>query len=263
MTAQPSTPPASPASLAPHHQRLFALILDYLLVVMTLNVAQKILLGMDMELNAPSMPWWALLAPGAVLIAFKDTLGGVSPGRWITGIAVVSAADPGSAPSWRRLALRNLFLILLPLEAAMVFFDPFYRRLGDRVAGTVVVTPNRVAPYTRRLLGLAILFLATFLIILGLESWRAEKVRQSAAYRTALEAAAVHPKVIAAVGEAPRFGDSLGGSLMKDPQGVKAVVILRAEGKQGEFEVKVVLRRNRGAGRWRVEEVTVSKNMDR
>ena len=260
MTAQPSTPPASPASLAPHHQRLFALILDYLLVVMTLNVAQKILLGMDMELNAPSMPWWALLAPGAVLIAFKDTLGGVSPGRWITGIAVVLASDPESPPPWTRLALRNLFLILLPLEAVWVFFDPFYRRWGDRVAGTVVVTPNRIAPYTRRLLGLTILFLATMLIIFGLEYWN---VSRSAAYRTALEAAAVHPKVIAAVGEAPRFGDSLGGSLMKDPQGVKAVVILRTEGKQGEFEVKVVLRRNRGAGRWRVEEVTVSKNMDR
>lgn len=260
MTAQPSTPPATPEGLAPHHQRLFALILDYLLVVGTLNMAQKFFLGADWDLNPPSAPWLALLAPGVILIAFKDILGGVSPGRWITGIAVTLASDPGSAPPWRRLVLRNLFLVLLPLEAVMVFFDPYYRRLGDRVAGTVVVIPNRIAPYTRRLLGLAILFMITTLIIFGLEYWN---VRRTAAYRTALEVAAAHPKVISAVGETPSFGDSPGLTLLEDQQGPQAVVTLKAEGKQGAFEVKLVMRRERGSNRWRVETVTVEKSFDR
>lgn len=260
MTAEPSNPPASPAGLAPHHQRLFAMILDYLLVVVTLNIAQKFFLGADWDLNPPSAPWLILLAPGAVLIAFKDIVGGVSPGRWCTGIAVALSSDPGSAPPWPRLVLRNLFLVLLPLEAVMVFFDPYYRRMGDRVTGTVVVAPRRVAPYTRRLLGLTILFMATTLIIFGLEYWN---VRRSAAYRTALEAAAAHPKVIAAVGEAPSFGDSPGLTLLEDEQGPQAAVTLKAEGKGGAFQVKIVMRRNRGAGQWRVVKVTVERSFDR
>ena len=260
MTAQPSTPPASPVGLAPHHQRLFAMIVDYLLVVGALNMAQKFLLGADWDLNPSSSSWRFMLVPGAFLLVFKDILGGVSPGRWITGIAVVLASDPESPPPWTRLALRNLFLILLPLEAVWVFFDPFYRRWGDRVAGTVVVTPNRIAPYTRRLLGLTILFLATMLIIFGLEYWN---VSRSAAYRTALEAAAVHPKVIAVAGETFEFGDSPGLTLLEDQQGHQAQVILNVQGQKGKYDVKVVLRRNPGSPRWRMETVTVEISLDR
>ena len=93
----------TPRMLASHHMRLFALIVDYLLVVVVLKLGHQALLGAGWELETdfasqgtPGTVWaTALIALGLL----KDTVGGRSPGKWLTGLAVVRADDPTRKPS--------------------------------------------------------------------------------------------------------------------------------------------------------------------
>jgi uncharacterized RDD family membrane protein YckC len=66
----------------------------------------------------------------------KDIYFGKSIGKHINGLRVVSAKT-GNPASPIQCAVRNLFLLVWPLEALILFFSP-KRRIGDIVAGTKV-----------------------------------------------------------------------------------------------------------------------------
>ncbi len=66
----------------------------------------------------------------------KDIYFGKSIGKHFTGLRVVSART-GNPASPIQCALRNLFVLLWPLEALFLFLSP-KRRIGDFVAGTKV-----------------------------------------------------------------------------------------------------------------------------
>ncbi|MBS1681679.1 MAG: RDD family protein [Bacteroidetes bacterium] len=66
----------------------------------------------------------------------KDIYFGKSIGKNFIGLRVVSART-GNPASPIQCSLRNLFVLLWPLEALMLFFSP-KRRIGDFVAGTKV-----------------------------------------------------------------------------------------------------------------------------
>ena len=83
---------------------------------------------------------------GAVLffayLLMKDSIGGVSVGKWLTRCRVVDAAS-GMSASVPQTMLRNAIFLLFPLgsivELAVANFRPDRRRLGDQWAGTMVV----------------------------------------------------------------------------------------------------------------------------
>ncbi len=79
---------------------------------------------------------------------FESLPGGASPGKRVVGLRVVR--EDGAPASLREIALRNL---LRAADAAPAMYvvglvamaiDPRFRRLGDRVAGTIVVVNQRV-----------------------------------------------------------------------------------------------------------------------
>jgi hypothetical protein len=252
----PPPRPAVPTALAPHHLRLFALIVDYLLAVVALKLLQQLLLGeswdLDPVLAEAGVPGAGWLAATAALLLARDLVRGRGPGKWLAGIAVARADDPAAVPGTGALLLRGALLALLPLEAVLVFTNPFGRRLGDRLAGTVVVVPARVPPVGRRLLVLAIVFLAAILAAFLLTAWN---LRRSAAYRTAREAAAFHAPLSEALGGPPAFGFSPELELSLSSGGGRARVTLKADGPRGEARVEVSLALMPAPRRWRSEEV--------
>jgi uncharacterized RDD family membrane protein YckC len=243
--------PAGPAptALAPQHLRLFALIVDYLLAVALLNGVDKLLLGAEWDLRpiagGPLRAGWLLGA--AALLLLRDVPRGQSPGKWFTGIAVARADDPALLPPlWARV-LRNATLPLLPVEAVLVFVDRYGRRLGDRLAGTVMVAQARPAPATRRLLGMAIVFMVSTLAIQLLEYWN---VRRTAAYPAAVGMARGDPRVEAAFGPQPAFSAP---GLTRSDDGARMRVRLNAEGSRGAGHVSLELRLAGPPPRWELE----------
>ena len=66
----------------------------------------------------------------------KDIYYGKSIGKYFNGTRVVSIKT-GSVASPIQCLIRNLFILIWPLEAIVLFFTP-ERRIGDMVAGTKV-----------------------------------------------------------------------------------------------------------------------------
>lgn len=254
----PSSSAAAPKELAPYHLRLFALIIDYMLVGVLFKLLVQVFLGRDWDLqpgfveNAGAGPGWLALM-GAAIVA-KDVWRGRSVGKWITGIAVGLAENPARPPPVPRLLARNLWLILFPVEAVLVFFDRYSRRLGDRFTGTVVVVPALLAPAGRRLLMLSILFLLSILAAFLITSWN---LKRSAAYKTARAEAETRQELTEAAGEGFHFGFSPELELSISPAGGRATVLLLAEGNKGEIEVEVKLILQSAPPAWRVQSVRI------
>jgi uncharacterized RDD family membrane protein YckC len=72
----------------------------------------------------------------------KDLFFGRSIGKYLTGLRVVSFKT-GNPASPIQCLVRNLFLLLWPLEALILLFSPI-RRIGDIVAGTKVAVSEEI-----------------------------------------------------------------------------------------------------------------------
>jgi hypothetical protein len=248
-------PPAPrPAlALAPLHLRLFGLLIDYLLIVVGLNLASQLWIGADWDLRAADgSPWgdWVQRTAWAILLFLvKDLVRGHSPGKWLTGIAVRRADDPSRPAPAPALALRNLMLILAPLEAVLVLADRYGRRLGDRVARTVVIALPEPAPITRRLLVFASLMFASLLLGFLVAPWN---MHRSAAYREAARLVASDPEVAARAGAGAIMDDSPEFQLDLRPEGGRAAFAFVARGPRGDVRGRVELTLDRAARRWQL-----------
>lgn len=77
----------------------------------------------------------------------KDIYFGKSFGKYFNSLRVVSART-GNAASPIQCAIRNLFLLIWPLEAIILFFSP-EKRIGDIVAGTNVQETTELGHETK------------------------------------------------------------------------------------------------------------------
>jgi uncharacterized RDD family membrane protein YckC len=94
---------------------------------------------------------WAVTVIWLVYMTLLEGMWGASLGKFALGIRVVKT--DGSPPDLVAAFLRNLLRLIDALffylvGAIFVWSSPFKQRLGDRVAGTVVV-PARVAAHNR------------------------------------------------------------------------------------------------------------------
>jgi uncharacterized RDD family membrane protein YckC len=108
----------------------------------------------------------------------KDIFFGKSIGKYFTGTRVVSART-GNAASPIQCSIRNLFILIWPLEAIILLFSP-KRRIGDIVAGTKVQESAEIGPemkwqYAQAILSVVasfafVYYLFTFIDGLGIMS---------------------------------------------------------------------------------------------
>jgi hypothetical protein len=185
--AEKPGPGGKPTTLAPLHLRLFAILFDYAVIVASVKLAEQIFLGehWDLQPMVAAVGWRAFVTPwqGAMLVLLlaRDVLGS-GIGKSLTGIVIRRGDDPTRSASFVARVLRNVSLVIFPVDAWLVFRDPFGRRLGDRLAGTVVVLNPRPRDIFQRAMGLGILFLGLVLGALLVTSWN---LHRSAAFQTA------------------------------------------------------------------------------
>jgi len=147
--AKPETGALVPAPLP---RRAAALVLDYFLVSLPLV---PILLvrwpNLPQLLQGETMAWQEAALAGAIRLAFMlgyfsvaEAVWGRTFGKWLLGMEVRREADGGRI-TVRQALVRNVLRpidelpVLYLLGAALAVMGPKPQRLGDRVAGTIVV----------------------------------------------------------------------------------------------------------------------------
>jgi uncharacterized RDD family membrane protein YckC len=81
-----------------------------------------------------------VFVPCVIFLLAKDTIKGKSFGKLMQGLMVRDYKDNNKIPSFIRLFVRNIFLVILPVEILFLLFQKEKRRLGDIVANTIVLT---------------------------------------------------------------------------------------------------------------------------
>ncbi|WP_213086221.1 RDD family protein [Roseateles sp. DAIF2] len=144
----PKRPPRRPAPTAPFGTRVWALLLDVMLMLalsmplMWLAYGETIAQLNDLRPLSLAINW---LLPALLCITFW-TWQGATPGKLLTGIRVVDARS-GARPSPAQAALRWVGYLLSALPLGLGFawagFDPDRLAWHDKLAGTRVVRRTR------------------------------------------------------------------------------------------------------------------------
>jgi len=252
-TSPPSSSAPQGVQLAPQHLRLLALLLDYLAAMIVVKLFDLLQQGQQWDLDPQkAWPWPVSVGLTLLLLVFRDSLGGASLGKRISGICVRAAADPSHTPPMGHLLLRNMTLVLFPVEMVLVFTDGYCRRLGDRLGKTVVVLPEKPADLSRRLLVLSIAFLGLMLVVLLVNQWH---YNHSAVFTQAnqiLMAQDLKPWI---QGQ-PNFVATDQTDLSRLETGGPVTFQFEADGQQGKVLVTIRLQLDTAAHAWKVLEVT-------
>ncbi len=166
---------------------IFFLTLFFRFVLFTLFISSH----WDIELNLGKN----ILFSGLValfLFLCKDFFGGRSLGKVFCAIAVKNVTSDFAKPSQKHLFLRNITLLLFPLEFFFLLQNKYSRRLGDKWVGTFVVLDKEktskkdpIRWFSTRVLlfiFLTVLLLSSYFVVAPIQ------IKRSYAYQLAVEA---------------------------------------------------------------------------
>ena len=238
--------------LASRRKRIAALIIDHFVISFFIVSAVFIALGPGFldETNRRQMP--DIMAV-AVLVGFflyfaKDSVKGVSPGKWVMGIGVRDEASLYEVPSFGRLFLRNIFIIIWPVEGIVLAVDPEKKRLGDKVAKTQVVENEKKANRLTRIVTVGCLGVAFFAFVFLLVG---STIKSSEAYQVAIREIESNGEIQAETGGIKGYGMIPGGNInITDGYG-QAQLEIKVLGDTKNLTVKAYLEKEPG-GVWQV-----------
>ncbi|TDE10522.1 RDD family protein [Dyadobacter psychrotolerans] len=173
--------------LASRKRRVAAFLIDHFVITSIMVSATFLALGQDL-MNRAGMEKFPLILlavtlPGFLLYFGKDSFSGISPGKWIMGIMVRDAENKQQTPSAGRLFLRNLLLVIWPVEVLILATNDDKKRLGDKVAKTIVVQNPDKPTKQPRILALLVLIISFFAFTL---LFTANVMKSSDAYKAAI-----------------------------------------------------------------------------
>lgn len=166
-------------------RRIVAFVIDHFVITFLMVSIVFIALGPNfMDENNPSKMITTVLLvmiSGGVLYFAKDSLKGMSIGKWIMGIMVRDENNPDETPSFGRLFLRNLLILIWPVEFIVLATSDQKKRLGDKIAKTVVVkNPNKPTQLLRVLtlfvVGIPFFVFVFFVAVSAMKSSDAYKI---------------------------------------------------------------------------------------
>ena len=151
--------------IASHGKRLFALILDFAFALLLVNTINYLSYPEHWDLRLSSSTLQNLIPVYLgifCLLLCKDGWKGCSPGKFIVGITVRQLENLSQSPSSAKSILRNLSLLILPLEGIFLLIDSHGRRLGDRWLRTVVIENPKPRRFIIRLMTANTIFFGYF-----------------------------------------------------------------------------------------------------
>ena len=222
-----------------------------------------------------------------LLHGFKDIIKGQSLGKRIFGMGVRDVSDNLVVPPVSRLFLRQIFLLLWPIEFLVLVFSKENRKMGDKIAGTgvydlrayqnflhyakcmeymkqgqnVVHLPDSeyqfpaVKPHKPKKAKIVMIVISVILVgaifigilVFGITSM----FRNHPSYHLAIDTIRENPEIVALIGEVEGFGLLPTGSLSASSSHGDARFNIRAIGAYGEVRVFVDLQMRNG-GDWEI-----------
>lgn len=236
-------------------RRIVAFIIDHFVMTFLIVSIVFIALGPNfMDENNPSKmmtTMFSVMIPGFLLYFAKDSLKGISAGKWIMGIMVRDENNQNEIPSFGRLFLRNLFIIIWPVEFIVLATNDQKKRLGDKVAKTVVVkNPNKPTklPRVLALIGVGITFFVFVFFTAG------NAMKNSDAYKVATKEIELNKEIIAETGGIKGYGMLPTGNVsISNGQG-QAQLEIKVLGNKKDLNISVYLEKEPN-GEWKLIEM--------
>jgi len=200
--------------LSSRKRRIAAFLIDHFTMTFLIVAIVFMSLGTDFmnETNFSNMMGKMLptMLIGFLLYFAKDSIKGISPGKWIMGIMVRDENEPTQIPSFGRLFIRNLFVIIWPIEFIVLASSQEKKRLGDKTAKTIVVKNSNKPTKTPRILaltGIGIAYFAFLFLFIG------SAMKNSDAYKVAISEIEKNEEIISEIGGIKDYGMMPTGSI--------------------------------------------------
>ncbi|WP_299158346.1 RDD family protein [uncultured Tenacibaculum sp.] len=241
--------------LSSRKRRIVAYIIDHF--VMTFLIVGMVFLSLGtnfMDEDNLSNPMARILPTalvGFLLYFSKDSIRGISPGKWVMGIMVRNENNPNEIPSFGKLFVRNLFLIIYPVEFIVLVSSQEKKRLGDKNAKAIVVkNPNKPTKLPRilALVGIGITFFTFIFFFAG------SAMKSSDAYKVAISEIGQNEEILSEIGGIKDYGMMPTGSLNISNGYGEARLNIRVIGNEKDINVRVYLSKEPN-GKWELIEL--------
>lgn len=191
------------------------------------------------------------LIPGFIFYFGKDSYQGISVGKWIMGIMVRDEENPNKVPPLGRLFLRNLFLIIWPIEFIILATNEQKKRLGDKVAKVIVLkNPIKSSKVSRivALISVVMLFFLSVFFIVG------NLMKKSDAYKTAIKEIEKNEQLKKEIGTIVNYGMIPSGNIKTENGYGQALLEIKVIGEKGTIPITVYLEKGQ-SGQWQLIEM--------
>ena len=241
--------------LSSRKRRIAAFIIDHFTFTFLIVGIVFLSLGTDFmdenNFNNLTTKMLPTMIIGFVLYFAKDSIKGISPGKWIMGIMVRDESNPTEVPSFGRLLIRNLFLIIWPIEFIVLASSQEKKRLGDKTAKAIVVkNPNKPTKLPRILalaaVGIAF-FTFTFLFV-------GSAMKNSDAYKVALTEIEKNEEILSETGGITGYGMMPTGNVSISNGNGQAQLEIKVLGNEKDLNVGVYLTKEPN-GEWKLIEL--------
>lgn len=241
--------------LASRKRRILAFLIDHFTMTFLIVAIMFLSLGTDFldgdNVQGQMSRMLPALAVGMFIYFTKDGIKGISFGKWVMGIMVRDEYNRNKVPSLPRLILRNLFIIIYPIEFIVMATSSRKQRLGDSTAKTVVVkNPNKQKQFPRIVAVILVGFglMASMIIFVG------ATMKSSDAYKVAIEHIENNEKIIKETGGITGYGIMPTGNINISNGTGEANLRIKVIGEENDISVGAELTKSPN-GEWQLRKL--------
>jgi uncharacterized RDD family membrane protein YckC len=237
-------------------RRIFAFLIDHTVITFVAVAIDFLIMGPKFidnpNIDKMTSVMFIVLVPTFIVYFGKDLVNGISLGRWVMGIMVRDENDYTQIPSRGRLVLRNLFLILWPIEFVVLMLNNDVKRLGDKFEKTVVlVNPQKAKRAYRVLVSVAICTVAFGFVTI----FSSISIKSSEAYAVAIQKIKGDKDILKQTAGIKELGSFPTGNINITNGFGKAAFKINIVGVEQDLELIVFLQKEPN-GRWNVTEIS-------
>lgn len=236
-------------------RRIAAFLIDHFIITFLMVSIVFVAVGSnfmdDNNFSKMTTIMFLVMIPVFIIYFAKDSIKGISGGRWIMGIMVREEMNFQIIPSFWKLFVRNLFIIIWPVEFIILASSDEKKRLGDKFTKTVVLNnPNKSKKLSRviALVGIGVVFFVFVFLFAG------NAMKNSDAYKVAIHNIEINQDIINETGGITGYGMMPTGNISISNGHGQAQFQIKVLGKTKNVDVNIYLEKEPNE-QWQIREL--------